>query len=439
MEHQVAPVTRILPRSLCLSLTLAVPFAAPLGAQRGVGDGKIERVLVGEGAHAGMAFQVFTPANVRRGKFYPLVFGLHGNGNTAESHVRMMSDVSTDTAPVFIVAPSYQKEAKFNAPVAEDAEGVFDAVLAQVLETYPIDRGRVVLQGFSMGAIYCTNWLNAIGTRPESENAPYSFCGVWLNSTAVVPRRSLGRTLPFLMFVGADETAILGTINIVENVRRAYMAMFQRGADATYIEIPGMGHTVGSECLRLMRDSLGQIPDHSEALLPRHAKSFPEEQRLVTRGLFAAPLKTFEQAMEGADRSLSSEARRARDKVVTYLDKLARDTARKREPSLTDYEQMLEIGLALETWDSEQALPFHDVSEKLADHKSIRDEITARTELHNAQAALGESRDAAIEALRALGTGQNKDTAYGRRARSHLQALGEDVPFPFAATSRNRR
>lgn len=427
-------MARIRPHSLAV-----FALALPLVAQDRVGDGTIEEVRVADGAHEGMAFSVFTPKGVKRGEFYPLVFALHGNGNTAASHARMLAGVSTDRAPVFVVAPSYQTETKFNAPVVEDVERAFDVILAQVLQSYPIDSGRVVLQGFSMGAIHCTNWLNAIGNRATLVPTPLPFCAVWLNSTAVVPQRSLGGAVGFLLFVGEDEAAILGTINIVENVRSAYSRMFARGEDATYIEIPGMGHTVGSECLRLMRESLGQIPDHSEALLPQHARSFPRAWKMVMRGEFSPALIEFDQWMAGDDRNARSRARTARDKVVTYLRKLARDTARKREPTLTDYDQMLEIGLALESWDPELAELFREAGEKLAEHKSLVDEIASRNALRNAQAALAENRDSAIETLRALGTGQNKDTAYGRRARAHLQALGEDVPFPFAATTGKRR
>ncbi|MCA8954780.1 MAG: hypothetical protein KDC87_01830 [Planctomycetes bacterium] len=407
---------------------------ATLAAQRGgkaAGAGEIVAATQGD-----IRYHVFHPSGVRKGHVYPLVFALHGNGQRAEAHLQNLKAVSTAALPVFLVAPHYQQEAKFGAPVIPQAGASFDQILAKLLAALPIDPSRVVLQGFSMGSNYATGWLNALGARAGASGGkvPHMpFCAVWLNGTAVEPRRPLPK-LPYLLFCGERETAVLGRIDIRAQVRGTYLSMFDAGADVTYLEVPGMGHTVDAECRRLMAAFLHDLPDHSGALPTRLRRALPEAYEQCRSGAFDRAFATFDRIV-AAGKDKVAEARTARERLRDYLTTWARQLAR-GEPSVSAGVQQLR-GLNA----SVGARP--DLTAKL--HEALakqRADVRAARELHALEAWVALPRadpSARIAALRALATGPGRDTTFGKRARAHLQAMGESEPYPFGAPTAPRR
>jgi predicted esterase len=403
---------------------LMVPLVtAALPSQKGLGQGDLKTIPVKETGYEGMVYHLFTPKGVRPGKLYPLVYALHGNGQNAETHARSIAKISTAELPVFVVAPQYQKEKKFNAPVYPGAGEIFAMILRTTLKDCPIDKGRVILEGFSMGSNYSTAWINALANRTKQDN-PFPFRAAWLNSTAVPPRSPAPR-IPYLLFVGEKETAVLGRINVLESVRTAYKSMFIADLDVRYIEIPGMGHAVNAECRRIMREHLAAMPDHTGAVPIKLARLFPIVQDLCASGRFDKALAELDGVVATGTIDRKSKARTLSSKISGYVKKFISATERKRHATIADYRELARLKATLadvKTFD--QALK--SALQRLARNRQFLPEFTAWEEFTAGQKLAAKNWKQSVAAIKSIADGPHKDTCYGHRARAHMQAIGKN-------------
>jgi predicted esterase len=403
--------------------------AGALSPQKSVGQGEFKEIPVAEQGYEGMSYHVFTPKGARPGMLYPLVFALHGNGQKAKGHIRNIAKVSTADLPVFVVAPQYQKESKFNAPVYRSAGKIFDRILQTLLDEEPIDNSRVVLQGFSMGSNYSTAWINALTGRKDA-NKPFPFRAAWLNGTAVPPKEPAPK-IPYLLFVGQKETAVLGRINVVENVRTAYRRMFTDGLETRYIEIPNMGHGVNRECHRIMREHLVAMPDHTGAVPAKLARMFPNVQELCLRGRFDEALAKLDKVLEVGNTNQKSKARALRGKIIKHVKKFASTVGKRKQPTVADYRELARIteSLSKHTTLRRTLMP---ALKKLEKNKVLALELTAWREFTAGQESAKKDWTQSVATIKSIADGPHKDTWYGLRACAHMQALGEGYPSPYS-------
>jgi len=418
----------------------ALVLAQPVLSQTGEGEGELKEIPVQRSGYEGMVYYLFIPKGAHRDRLYPLVFALHGNGSSAKAHARTITKVSTALLPVFVVAPQYQKEERFNAPVYPGAGAAFETILHATLADYPVDKSRVVLQGFSMGSNYSTAWINASASRQDADST-LPFRAVWLNSTAVPPREPAPK-IPYLLFVGEKETAVLGRINVLESVRTAYKAMFKGGLDVSYVEIPGMGHAVNADCCHIMQEHLATLPDHTGAVPSKLASVFPRVHDLCLMGRFHEALKELDEVVASASTNRKSKARALRDRICSYLKELAASIGRTKHPMIADYGELTRLETILaDRKELGQALA--SARKSLLKNKTLSLEIRAQAEFVAGQAIAGKDWTHSVAAIKAIADGPCRDTCYGLRARAHMQALGEDYSSPFAgaggASRRNQK
>lgn len=415
------------------AIALAGSLMLSLPGQRA--PGSIAKHPVEEQGYEDMSYHVFTPAGLRRGQLCPVIFALHGNGQRAEQHIANIAKVSTGDHPVFVIAPQYQKEARFNAPVHPGAGAVFAGLLAKLLAEAPVDPGRVILQGFSMGSNYSTAWIDSLTDRSDP-GVTFPFCAIWLNGTAVPPRHEVP-SVPFLLFVGEKETAVLGRINVRESVRTAYLSMFRSGLDVRYLEIPGMGHTVNAECHRLMQEHLTTLPDHTDSFPEKLSATFPELRAHCSRGEFAAALEKIEAVLGGEDSTAKSRARTVRNTIVGHVRRMASAATRKKDPEWSDY-RILRFMREQTKANSELQSVLRAAIEEL-EEGPLAEEISAMNVLDEATGLATTEPDKCLVAIRGLANGRLADTFAGRRARAHLQASDETIAYPWAAEPSDAR
>ena len=427
--------------SLGAAAFAAVLFAAtPAAAQRkgadagGAGQGDFKKIDLTEPDWKGADYTLFTPKGLAPGRTYPLVFALHGNGHKSDAHVKNMARVSTSAQPCFVVAPQYQQGYEFNNPCYPRTGELFKQILDTICAEQPIDRGRLILQGFSMGANYACGWTYGWYTK---EPDAFPFCALWMNGTAVPPGSGQGGReaqkappIPYLLFVGEKETAVLGQINVVKSVRECYRIMHGLGCDVRYLEIPNMGHTVNETCLQHMRECVADLPNFAGADAP--VRGLPDAGRAAlthaARGRLKDALATLE-ALRADGSTLDAGARGKVASQLTALEKWCKGYAASEPKRLAaawsaavyeawlcvvaDLAEHATLGKALAT-----------AAEKLQKHRAVQAELKARDE-YRAAAAL-EDPAAARAAFEKLARGPLAATVYGGRAGEHLQALSDE-------------
>jgi predicted esterase len=408
-----------------LLLVIALLFVASSsfaqGRRQGKQQGKGEPFTLEDPRFAGIHYWLQVPEG-RRGESFPLLFALHGNGQDARGHFRRMCQVSTKEQPVIVVAPWYQTEKRFGAPVHKQALPAFERILAKVCEEHPVDRSRMVLQGFSMGCIYSCRWAYEKG--PEG----FPFAALFLNSS-VMPPRGPAPKVPYLMWVGTKERKVAGRYDVLQSVRQVFGLMLAQGYDAWYLQMEDKGHTVAPESLELQRSFLATMPSY--AGLAQLRGKVPEElvpvlERLHSGKLDGVLAEIAELAKGGKDSSLSSRsaARRLHRTLPKSFEKLAKDWSRHAPEAhgLMRYEALLRLEAALAQEPKLQA-KIAAVRNKLEKSKSFAAELEARDAYQAAVAKLKDDAAAAKAELQTLAEGDLAKTEFGQRATQTLVGL----------------
>ena len=120
----------------------------------------------------------------------------------------------------------------------------------EALDSYPVDRSRVYLLGFSMGTVM--SYALSL-TRPELFRGVIANSGYVPEGTQLVLRwRDLGN-LPYFIAHGTEDPVIP-----VDFARRARRLFGESNATVTYREYP-MGHQISQESLRDSSAFLGEL------------------------------------------------------------------------------------------------------------------------------------------------------------------------------------
>lgn len=240
----------------------------------------LEFKVESEGNNGMVAFK-YVLKNPQPGKKYPLMFTFHGNGELGSSNVRNLGPLLLGSDPCYVCGMQYQLleadgKPKFNNPRNADMPTTSRAarwVLEKMLKDHPIDPDRVFAGGFSMGTSYSSAWALHEWQRNRDE---FPLRGLFLFSSPGMVQRDAMPPIPVICTVGSDETAVLGTINVVENVRQYCNLLFAWGLPCQYHEIPGMGHAVNARCICIARDVINLCggpglqwkPPGSQAAMP---------------------------------------------------------------------------------------------------------------------------------------------------------------------------
>ena len=179
---------------------------------------------------------------------HPLVVVLHGSGEIGTDNRKQLTPLLLTWArddtrrrfPAFVVAPQMPiRSADDSGPPDGDvrtsrATAAATATLALVdrlIETRPIDRDRVFVIGFSMGA--STAW-NLLYDRPGFFAAAVPVAGV------PDPRRAaaVGKTRVWVIHGNRDE------VNPVRHDRATYVPLVDRATPVRFWEIDRLGHEV---------------------------------------------------------------------------------------------------------------------------------------------------------------------------------------------------
>lgn len=188
-------------------------------------------------------------------KQFPVLLALHGNGQAPQSAFRKHRPLSQKKTPLIVMAPKYQKEKRFNAErwPQEVCLRAFDQLRERAITEWHGDPDRFFVQGFSMGGSYsCLYLAHAVAALKEGEVCPIR--AVILNSgRAFSSQMKWPERVPLLFVVGEKETAVLGKINMVKEMRDTANLLFRAGRDVRYHEIPGMKHAVNQACLEFTR------------------------------------------------------------------------------------------------------------------------------------------------------------------------------------------
>lgn len=192
--------------------------------------------------------QLLVPPAIEPGRRYPLVVFLHGAGERGSDNERqlkylpawMAEPALRERHPCFLLAPQCREDERWvdiswadkkstpQGPPTTDMLAVI-AVLNAVVAAEPVDPGRILLTGLSMGG-YGTWDLAA--RQPERFAAILPICGGGDEATA--PRLA---KLPIWCFHGdADEVVP------VERSRSMVGAVRAAGGSPKYSELPGVGH-----------------------------------------------------------------------------------------------------------------------------------------------------------------------------------------------------
>lgn len=182
----------------------------------------------------GMKFRIFGERKLRqdKDKSYPMVVYLHGKGNdvmTPEkpSNANTFSDQSKN--PSLVIAPQCPDVGWHGAK----ADMVFK-IIDELIANFPIDRKRIYITGYSMGAF---GTFELLAKRPELFAAGVTVAGG-------APPKNAGKLkdIPIWAFHGdADDIVkVDSTRNIVEAIKKL-------NGKIKYTEIPGGDHGIARQ------------------------------------------------------------------------------------------------------------------------------------------------------------------------------------------------
>jgi predicted peptidase len=207
--------------------------------------GDFERHYVLDGANEIMPYRVFVPKAYTGAKPFPLIIALHGLGGTEDGMLdrygKRIPALAEERGYIVASPLGYRVDGFYGSAIAatsdprerrarELSEQDVMRVLERMRADYKIDESRIYLMGHSMGAI--GTWALA-AKYPDIWAAVAPFAGV-----AVPASVERFRHIPqFVVHGDADPTVnVSGSRNMVAEMKKL-------GVDATYIEVPGGGHS----------------------------------------------------------------------------------------------------------------------------------------------------------------------------------------------------
>jgi predicted peptidase len=197
-----------------------------------------------------LPYRLLSPLNAPApGRRAPLVVLLHGSGEIGSDNGKQLTPVAlawaTDEArrrdAAFVVVPQMPaRSAEYSGPATGDtrtSEGnalvpATLALLDSLVATLPIDRQRIGVLGFSMGA--STTW-NLLHARPGFFSAAIPVAGVPRVDQAATARAA---TRIWVIHGNRDET------NPIRHDRHAFVPLADAGARIRFSEVDHLAHEV---------------------------------------------------------------------------------------------------------------------------------------------------------------------------------------------------
>jgi predicted esterase len=193
---------------------------------------------------------------IQSGQRYPLLIALHGNGDTASQALAGWHAV---TSGGWLLAAVQSSEM-----IGSNAYGWFDVdrafreiqgQYASLCEQYPIDTGRVILAGFSMGGELALR-LTLEGTIPARGFVLLGPGGTIETADAWLPFIEAGATrgLRGYVLLGAQDVNIS-----LYDVRSVVTLLNEHGIPCGLEIIPGVGHTYPAENAPILERALAFV------------------------------------------------------------------------------------------------------------------------------------------------------------------------------------
>ncbi|MGZ3582356.1 MAG: alpha/beta hydrolase, partial [Ktedonobacterales bacterium] len=208
-------------------------------------------------AHAESRVFVREPeGGIEAGQRYPLLVALHGNGDNA---TRALAAWQAATSAGWLLAVIQSSQM-----AGSDAYGWFDVDLARreiqgqyasVCQQYPIDAGRVILAGFSMGGELALR-LTLDGTIPARGFALLGPGGAIEPAEAWLSFIEAGATpgLRGYVMLGAED------VNVSQDEIRSLVALLNgHGISCGFETIPNVGHEYPAENAPILERALAFI------------------------------------------------------------------------------------------------------------------------------------------------------------------------------------
>lgn len=211
-----------------------------------------------------MTGYVSLPEKIEAGRKVPLFFMFHGNGDVGQHRVRNHAKITTARDPAIVIGVQYQElqadgKGKMGLPTLATPENVIKGsrwLLDKVMKEHPVDPERVFVGGFSWGTAWASGWC---AHEWETNPGGFPFRACFLYSSGGAASKTTIAPIVWVSFVGEEETAVLGSINVVESVRHWSNALAAWGIPVLYHEIPKMGHAVNNRCLQITRDLVNDL------------------------------------------------------------------------------------------------------------------------------------------------------------------------------------
>ncbi|MCB9893674.1 MAG: hypothetical protein H6839_04420 [Planctomycetes bacterium] len=290
------------------------------------------------------------PENLDKSKKYALMFAFHGNGDVGKGRVKNVAGASTDRDPVITIGVQYQEltedgKGKMNLPTLATPQKIIEGsrwLLDKVMKDQPVDPERVFVSGFSWGTSWASGWA---GQEWRDDRKHFPFRAVFLYSSGGAVTEADCPPCPWICTVGEDETAVLGSINVVAAVRNYCNALASWGKPVLYHEIPGMGHAVNYRCIQITRDVINDLggpgmvpyPTGDEGTRPEPLPFEPSDDPYVKEVIELCNADEWQAALARIeaiddDKSIGSKEKRA----VKHFDKDVEKIAKKEVKRVDD-------------------------------------------------------------------------------------------------------
>lgn len=182
----------------------------------------------------------------------PLVVALHGSGGRAETFAEVYRDAAAEMGAVLVVPNGLRPAGNggYNWTFRDEAEWMVMHAIERAGATHPIDKDRVVLTGFSMGA----NTTLEVGLKhPGVFAGLIPVCGHWDADVMAIDDAASDGLRVQLMIGARDEWA--------KTFREAHRVFDERGIENRLRVYQGIGHAYPAnrdeELVKALRYVLG--------------------------------------------------------------------------------------------------------------------------------------------------------------------------------------
>ncbi|MGQ4649212.1 Ig-like domain-containing protein [Lyngbya aestuarii] len=219
------------------------------------------------GTYEELDYQVYTPKNLEPGKKYPLVLSLHGSCSECTDNVRHLEDPittvwhnydkDTQTEPTFILAPEAASTGWW-----DKRDRIYE-IINQLIANNPIDKERIYIVGFSMGAAGTWNYIENPPNLPPYDQYDFSFAAATIiadDGRRANPEKI--KNLPIWAGVGLEDDLestkmrpLISKIRAANGDNRGPLT-YVTGVNPRFSEFPGAIHPAAMQAMVSQPDYL---------------------------------------------------------------------------------------------------------------------------------------------------------------------------------------